>query len=74
MADECLRIYTYTVDLPGKTNEAILQGPDDSYTVYLDTSLDLNGRREALLHAMKHIIYNDFNNISVDAIENRAHT
>ena len=73
MTNQSLHIYTYTVPLPDDVHEAVLPGKDDSYTVYLSDTLDLEGKRCALLHAVNHKVHGDFENISVDALERRAH-
>ena len=73
MTNQSLHIYTYTVPLPNDVNEAVLPGRDDSYTVYLSDTLDLEGKRSALIHAFHHIVHGDFEDISVDALEKRTH-
>lgn len=73
MTNQSLHIYTYTVPLPDDVNEAVLPGKDDSYTVYLSDKLNLEGRRCALIHAFHHIVHGDFEDISADTLERRAH-
>lgn len=73
MADQCLRLYLYTVELPEKVKEAVLKGYDDSYTIYISDKLDATGRQNALIHAFSHIVHGDFNDSDVDSIEYHAH-
>ena len=72
MNNESIHIYTYTVPFPDGVQEAVLPGRDDSYTIYLSESLDENGRKRALIHAFIHIVHNDFDDIRIDAVENRT--
>ena len=72
MSNQSIHIYAYTVPLPDDVKEAILPGRDDSYSVYLSENLDLESRRQALIHAFIHIVHNDFDEVSINAIENRA--
>lgn len=66
-------IYHYTVPLPDGVDEAVLPGID-GYTVYTADRLDDDSRKKAYLHAIKHIIREDFSkNEAVDQIEANAH-
>lgn len=67
----------YTVQLialPGrKTNEAVTLNEDGSYTIFIDVKLNAERQKEAFLHAMKHIMGKDFDQSSVNIIEDIAH-
>lgn len=47
---------------------------DGSYTIFIETSLSKKGQQEAFIHAMKHILGNDFEKIDIDKIETDAHS
>lgn len=66
------KIYTYFVKLPDGVYEAVLSCAD-GYTIYIDETLDSEQKKNAFIHAMKHIANNDFEKDDVQAIEADAH-
>lgn len=57
----------------GKVHECITPNDDGSYTIFIDARLPLEGQKKRLLHALKHILGNDFEKYDVDEIERHAH-
>lgn len=68
--------YTYLVPLKKRfgIDEAVTPGSDDSYTIYIDNTLDEAHRMEAYNHAIRHIENCDFEKPDVQKIESSAHT
>ena len=68
--------YTYFVPLKKQfgIDEAVTPGSDDSYTIYIDITLDEAHRREAYNHAIRHIENCDFEKSDVQAIEAATHS
>ena len=48
------------INMPGKVNECVTLNEDDSYTIFINDSLSPDSKREALLHAFRHINSDDF--------------
>ena len=46
---------------------------DDSYTIFIDASLNYEKQHEVFLHEMRHILGNDFDEEDVQEIEMRNH-
>ena len=46
---------------------------DDSYTIFIDASLNYEKQHEVFLHEMRHILGNDFDEEDVLKIEMRNH-
>ena len=46
---------------------------DDSYTIFIDASLNYEKQHEVFLHEMRHILGNDFDEEDVQKIEMRNH-
>ena len=65
-------IYTYIVDLPSGVHEMVAKCPG-GYTVYLRAADSYERQREAYKHALMHIMENDYDKDSVQAIELAAH-
>lgn len=61
------------INLPSKAKEAVTENEDGTYTIFIDASLSHDEQQKSFLHAMKHIISNDFSNDDVQAIEKNAH-
>lgn len=57
-----------------KTKEAVSENIDGSYTIFIETSLSKAAQQKAFMHAMKHILGNDFEKLNVDKIEAYAHS
>ena len=58
---------------PGKTKETIAENEDGSYTIFIDAALSREAQEEKFLHAMKHIVNEDFSKEDIHDIERRAH-
>lgn len=58
----------------GKANEVVTENEDGSFTIFIDESLSRDGQQDAFLHAMKHILGNDFEKYDISDIERAAHT
>ena len=56
-----------------KTKETVVENEDGSYTIFIEASLDSIRQREAFLHAMKHILGDDFEKEDINKIEYVAH-
>lgn len=62
------------LDFPkGKTHEAVTLNEDGSYTVFIDAKLSQEERAKKYLHALTHIIGEDFGKENVQEIEKEAH-
>ncbi len=57
-----------------RTKEAVTENNDGSYTIFIETSLSREAQQKAFIHAMNHILENDFNKSDVDKIEVDAHS
>lgn len=56
-----------------KIKESVTENEDGSYTIFIDSSLSRDAQRDAFIHAMKHILGDDFSKDNVDEIEKSAH-
>lgn len=65
-------IFTYVVDLPSRITEAVTPCLD-GYTVYINRNLDRKHQQKAFMHAIAHIINDDFEKYDVQQIESEAH-
>lgn len=67
----------YTVQLvtfpSGKVKETVTLNEDGSYTIFIDVNLNAERQKESFLHAMKHIIGDDFDKRNVNVIEATTH-
>lgn len=61
-------IFTYLVDIPGKTKEVVMPCLD-GFTIYIDNKLDRQAQINAYNHAIKHIKSGDFDKEDVSIIE-----
>ena len=62
------------MDFPsGSVKEAVTANEDGSFTIFIAESLSKEGRQKAFLHAMKHIMGDDFSKDDINAIERMAH-
>ena len=57
----------------GKVHESVTRNEDSSYTIFIDVNLPREGQRQRFLHALKHIMQNDFDMDDADKIERLAH-
>ena len=58
-----------------KIKELVVPNADDSYTIFIESSLSREEQQLAFLHAMKHITEHDFNKTTAaDFLEIRAHS
>ena len=57
-----------------KTKEAVSENHDGSYTIFIDTALSKEAQQKAFMHAMKHILGNDFEKTDISKIERQAHS
>lgn len=56
-----------------KVKETVTTNEDGSFTIFIDNTLSGSEQRESFLHALKHILGDDFEKLDVDKIENEAH-
>lgn len=56
-----------------KTNEAMTENEDGSYTIFVNENLCEKKRMLAVQHALKHIQGNDFGRLDIQEIESKAH-
>lgn len=63
----------HLISLAGKTNECVTRNEDDSYSIFIDVNLNHELQQKAFIHAMSHIIGNDFDKTDADNIELLAH-
>lgn len=56
-----------------KTNEAVTENEDGSYTIFVNSNLCESKRIGAIHHAIKHIRGRDFEKTDVQEIEANAH-
>lgn len=58
----------------GKIKELVVPNPDDSYTIFIESTLSREEQQKAFLHAMAHICNHDFEKKApADILEIRAH-
>lgn len=57
----------------GKTKEAVTENEDGSYTIFIEDNLPPDERQKVFLHALKHIIGNDFSGEDIQKIEYNTH-
>lgn len=57
----------------GKAKEAVTENEDGSYTIFIEESMSSVEQHKAFLHAMVHIIGNDFSDKDIQEIEKSAH-
>lgn len=62
------------IKLGNNVKEAVTRNEDDSYTIFIDNRLCKEEQNNAFLHAIKHILQNDFDKTDVNLIELEAHT
>lgn len=62
------------VKLGNNVKEAVTKNEDDSYTIFIESRLCKEEQNNVFLHAIKHILENDFEKTDVNVIELEAHT
>lgn len=63
------------IDFPaGKSKEAITENEDGTYTIFIDAALSREKQKERFIHAMKHVLNEDFSKEDVQEIEMQAHS
>lgn len=67
-----MRLYVYQIDLPYGVNEMVTPGSENDYTIYINSRLSDDAKKEALRHAIGHCRY-DFEREDVQEIEADAH-
>lgn len=61
------------MDMPHKVHETVTLNSDDSYTIIINARDCQQRQRDSFLHAIKHIVNNDFDKYDVNLIEGSAH-
>lgn len=61
-------------DFPVPGREMVILNEDGSYTVFLNSRLNWESQMDGYVHAMKHILGEDFEKINVQEIEKEAHS
>ncbi len=66
--------YVKLIQFPtSKVKESVVRNEDDSYTIFIESSLSLPEQQKVFRHAMEHILRNDFDKENADNIEYHAH-
>lgn len=60
-------------DFPVPGKEMVISNEDGSYTVILNSRLNLESQIDGYLHALRHILGDDFSKENVQKIELEAH-
>lgn len=62
------------VNFPNKkVKETVTPNDDGSFTIFIESSLSHDEQRESFLHALKHILGDDFEKLDVNEIESYSH-
>lgn len=61
------------IKMNGNVKEAVTKNEDDSYTIFIENRLCKEAQNDAFLHAIRHILNNDFDKMDVNQIELEAH-
>lgn len=64
--------YIYLADLPGGVTEMVTPCAD-GYTIYINSKIDRDSQMKGYLHAVQHIMNNDFEKEDVQMVEYEAH-
>lgn len=62
------------VDFSAPGSEIVLPNEDNSYTILINARLSAKAQAQSYSHAIRHIVYQDFEKANVQAIEAAAHT
>ncbi|MDE7321832.1 MAG: hypothetical protein K2N73_03720, partial [Lachnospiraceae bacterium] len=57
-----------------KIHEAVTPNEDGSVTIFIDKNITFEAQQKRFLHAMKHLMENDFDKDDVQKIEAEAHS
>ena len=68
-----MHINTVLINMDVLVNEHIVSNPDGSYTILLNARHTRERQMKAYLHALSHILGDDFEKSDADAIELAAH-
>lgn len=60
-------------DFPVSGREMVILNEDGSYTIFLNSRLNWESQMNGYIHAMKHILGEDFSKNNVQEIEKEAH-
>lgn len=60
-------------DFPVSGREMVILNEDGSYTIFLNSRLNWESQIDGYIHAMKHILGEDFEKLNVQEIEKKAH-
>lgn len=67
-------IYVHLLDMDTKIPEHLIKNDDDSYTIFINARLSHESRLKSYLHALNHIMNDDFSKKDVQEIESFAHS
>lgn len=70
MIDYQVRLISFP---PGSIKETVAENEDGSYTIFIEQALSHEEQRKEFLHAMSHILGNDFSKRDIQQIELQAH-
>lgn len=56
-----------------KVKESVVRNEDDSYTIFIESSLSFAEQQNVFKHALSHILEDDFEKEDADRIEYYAH-
>ena len=56
----CEEIYIYYIDMPHSVTSNIVENPDGSFTIYINSRLSYEMQLNGYLHELDHISRNDF--------------
>lgn len=59
--------------MPGTIRSFVRENPDGSYNVFINECLSEEAREQRLIHELKHIYHDDFQECNVDEIEDIRH-
>lgn len=61
------------INFPSQVKEAVTENEDGTYTIFIDAALSSDEQKKRFLHAMTHILSDDFSKEDIQAIERIAH-
>ena len=66
-------VIVYMMNLPTRIKAVSTENDDSSYTILINSKLNIEQQKQGYLHEMNHIKNNDFEKFNVDVIEYHAH-